>query len=164
MKAIRQPLSAGSWLLLSVLGFVVGGLSIHSAMQYASAAPTERTTTAHGVSMHLHHQTIFSFKVFKYYSCSYSFTVDSVSYSGYSGHEDCPQRGSEDSIKGKLSDTDQVLLIPNVTVYYNPANPSMNSLIEFSATSERYYQDAKLLIGIALLINLPLVFWRCLRL
>jgi hypothetical protein len=158
MKARQQSLSAGSWFILSLLGFAVGGLNIHRATQYASAAPKERTTAANDVSMHLHYHTFFYFKISKYYTCSYSFTVDGVSYSGYSGHEDCPQPGADDSIKGKFSDIDRVLIIPNATVYYNPVNPSMNSLIEFSVTSKRYYQDAKLLIGIALLINLPLVF------
>jgi hypothetical protein len=71
---------------------------------------------------------------------------------------DCSQQGAYDSIKAKLSNTVRVLPIPNATVYYDPANPSLNSLTEFSARSKFEYRGAIGGIGIGLFICLPLVF------
>jgi hypothetical protein len=71
---------------------------------------------------------------------------------------DCSQQGAYDSIKAKLSNTVRVLPIPNATVYYDPANPSLNSLTEFSARSKFEYRRAIGGIGIGLFICLPLVF------
>jgi hypothetical protein len=144
------------WLFLSLLAFVVGGLSFHRATLYADAVPTERTTTTYDASMRMRYHNLSFIRLDKYYTCSYDFMADGVSYRG---NGDCTQLSSVDSIKGKLSDTVPVLTAPNITVYYDPSNPSLNSPTEFSARSKAEYRDAILWTSIGTFINLPLIFW-----
>jgi hypothetical protein len=154
--SVGRHFGRGSWFVLSLLLFAGGGFSIHRANQYAGAAPAESTTTTDGMFIHKHYRSyLATSKHYEYFTCSYEFNVDGVSYSG---DESCPQRGADDSIKEKLSDTVPDLPGPNATVYYDPANPSMHSLKEFSAKSEAEYQSATALISLAFFINLPYVF------
>jgi len=79
-------------LILSILVFVCIGTCIYKAREYARAAPNERTTTAHVVSVY---HSVFRGLRFNYYSCSYNFSVDG---SLYVGLRDCPQWIIDDAI------------------------------------------------------------------
>lgn len=154
----KRPFTSRAWLFLSLVGFAIGSFNIYKGLQYASAVPTEKTTKADNASITVYYQTLFSFKVFKGYRCTYDFFIEGVSYKIFSGHETCSIPDTDDSMNGDATDTNMVISRPNATVYYDPANPSTNSLIDFGATSKGYYRAARLSIGFALFINLPLVF------
>ncbi|MGD0860297.1 MAG: hypothetical protein ABR912_13410 [Terracidiphilus sp.] len=139
----------GRWMLLLILLFAVGGFCIRGAMQYASATSTERNATTYNASMHMRYHNFYFVRLSKYYTCSYDFMVEGVSYSGYG---DCTQLTVDGSIKGKFSDSVQVLPIQNITVYYDPANPSLNSPTEFSARSKAEYRNAMLPMGVIVII------------
>jgi hypothetical protein len=133
-----------------ILAFVWSGVGIHRARQYAGAVLTERTTTTHEVYMHMDYH-VFYFRISKYYTCSYDFEIDGASYSG---DEDCSQLRAEDSIKTELSDTVRELPGSMAIVYYDPADPSTNSLTEFSAKSGDEYRAVRLPIGFGVIILL----------
>lgn len=145
----------GRWLFLSILGFVLGGLSIYRATQYASASPIEKTTTAYDASMRMNYHTFAFIRLSKHYTCSYDFMVEGVSYSG---DGDCTQLSVDDSIKRKFSDSVRVLPIQNLTVYYDPSNPSLNSLTEFRVRSKVEYRMAIGGIALGIFMNMPLIF------
>ncbi len=133
-------------LILSILVFGCAGICIYKAREFASAAPSERTTTAHVVSEEHH---IFRYLRFNFYSCNYNFGVDGSFYIGLS---DCPQGIADDAVKGMSSDSAGASTGASATVYYDPADPSVNSLLEFSAASENAYRDAVPWIGLGALI------------
>jgi hypothetical protein len=123
-------------LILSILVFFCVGICIYKAKEFANSVSSERTTTAQVVSVY---HSIFRGLRFNYYSCSYNFSVDGVFYVGLS---DCPQRIADDAAKGMYSGSAGELARTNVTVYYNSVDPSVNSLLEFSAASEIEYRVA----------------------
>jgi hypothetical protein len=140
-----------------MLFFFCAGIRIYTAREFASAAPSERTTTAHVVSVEHH---IFRYLRFNFYSCTYSFNVERFFYVGVS---DCPQWIAHDAVSGKYSDSAWTPAGANATVYYDPADPSVNSLLGFSAASENAYRDAVPCIGIGALIIFFFVFERLLE-
>jgi hypothetical protein len=144
----------GRWLLLTAVAFACCGYCIYRAVQYGGAAPGERTTTSYDVRINYRWSHSF-FLFYYYYTCQYNFSVDGASYSG---HVNCPDPAIDDSIKGKMVGQSGSLPIANAVVYYNPANPSMSGLIDFSATSENYYRDAALWTFIGLSIGLLFVY------
>lgn len=127
--------SSHSLVLLILVSAVVGTL-IYNAKQFAKAAQHEETTSAYYVNMQ--YQLFRGFR-FNYYRCDYNFKVDGVSYSG---HGDCPQRGSDSPTNGQLAAYAGTATSADAIVYYDPADPSINSLLTFDATSKRNYQDA----------------------
>ncbi|MFY9854885.1 MAG: DUF3592 domain-containing protein [Terracidiphilus sp.] len=143
---------AGPSLILLVALIVCGGSCIYSARQFARAEPNEKTAAAHVVSVEHH---IFRYFRSNFYSCSYNFSVDG---SFYVENEDCPQGISDDAANGKYSDSAGALMEANATVYYDPADPSVNSLLEFNAASESYYRQATSLICVGALIIFFFVF------
>jgi hypothetical protein len=145
----------GRWMIMSILAFVVGGFSLYRATQYAGFESTARTTTAYHVFMRLKYHNFAFIKLSKYYTCRYDFTVEGVYYSGFG---DCTQLSAGDSLKKSFSDSIQVLPMPDLTVYYNPADPSLNSLTEFGAKSKAEYRDGIRWISLGLIINLPLIY------
>jgi len=147
---------AGRSLILSILVFVCAGICVYKAREYASAAPNERTTTAHVVSVY---HSIFRGLRFNYYSCSYNFSVDG---SLYIGLRDCPQWIIDDAAKEKYLGSGTVPTGTDATVYYDPADPSVNSLLKFSAASENEYRVATPWIGIGVLIIFFFIFGRLL--
>lgn len=126
----------GRSLILSILFFFCACICISKAREFASAAPSERTTTAHVYSVEHH---IFRYLRSNFYSCSYNFSVDGVFDIGLS---DCPQEIADDAVKGKYSDSSGASMGVNATIYYDPADPSVNSLLEFSVASENAYRAA----------------------
>jgi len=71
----------------------------------------------------------------------------------YQGHGICPKQ-TDHSVTGTLENLAGILQKTSVTVYYDPANPTFNSMMEFGAKSVYDYKKAKLsfLAGAALLI------------
>jgi hypothetical protein len=133
---LSRKTGAGSSLLLSILFFVCASICISKAREFASAVPSERTTTAHVYSVEHH---IFRFLRSNFYSCSYNFSVDGAFDIGLS---DCPQGIADNAVKGMYSDFGRASTGVNTTVYYDPADPSVNSLLEFRAASENAYRAA----------------------
>lgn len=147
---------AGRSLILSILVFVCVGICVYKAREYASAAPNERTTTAHVVSIY---HSIFRGLRFNYYSCSYNFSIDG---SLYVGLRDCPQWIIDDAVRGKYLASGTVPTGTDATVYYAPADPSVNSLLEFNAESQIVYRSAVPWIGLSALIIFFFIFGRLL--
>jgi len=127
---------AGRSLLLPILVFVCASTCIYEAREYASAIPNERTTTAHVVSVDY---SIFRGLRFNYYSCSYYFRVNG---SLYFGRRDCPQWIIDNAVKGKYLGFGMVPEGTDATIYYDSADPSVNSLLEFRAESGIAYRTA----------------------
>lgn len=147
---------AGRFFLLLTLAFVCAGICVFKAREFASAAANERTTVAHVVSVY---HSIFRGLRFNYYSCSYNFTIDGSLYIGLS---DCPQWIIDDAIKERYLGSGAVPSGTDATVYYAPADPSVNSLLEFSAASQIANRCAVPWIGLGALIVLPFIFGRML--
>jgi hypothetical protein len=147
---------SGRSLLLLIVVFVCAGICVYQAREYAIAAPTERTTTAHVISVY---HSIFRSLRFDYYSCSYNFSIDG---SLYIGLRDCPQWIIDEVGKGKYLGSGTVLTGTDATVYYDPSDPSVNSLLEFSAESQILYRCTAPWVGIGALIVLFFVFGRLL--
>jgi hypothetical protein len=105
------------------------------------------------------HHSIFRRLRFNYYSCSYNFSIDG---SFYFGLGDCPQAIADDAVKGKYSGSAAASTGADATVYYDPADRSVNSLLEFSAASESEYRAAVPWIGVGVLIIFFFVFGRLL--
>ena len=127
------------WAGLSAARSIATVSSGASAKQFASAAPSERTTTVPDEYMHCRKTYDIIGVVLRgsKYSCSYSFNVDETSYDGQAY---CAQPSAA------------------ATVYYDSADPSLNSLLEFSAASEQEYREAALWIGVLTLFILFFIF------
>jgi hypothetical protein len=141
--------------MLAVLVVVGAGVITHRAREFASAAQNERTTTAHIFSVR--HNMLRGLR-FNYYSCNYTFTVNG---SFHLGLADCPQMIVDDAIKRAQSGSTDTAG-PDATVYYDPANPALNSLLEFSAASKNDYRIAAPWICIIALIIYFFFFGRLL--
>ncbi len=145
-----MPFRKAHSLILAVLVFFIAGSFIYKSRKFASAAPRERASTAQDVSIYHH---VFRGLRFNYYSCTYNFSVDGSFHIGLS---DCPQGIADDVVKGRASAE------ANATVYYDPTDPSVNSLLEFSAASENAYRVALPWIGFGVLIIFFFAFGRLL--
>jgi hypothetical protein len=144
------------WSMLPIVAFVGAGFCIYQARQYASAAPNERTTTAHVVTVY---HSIFRSLRFNYYSCSYNFTLDG---SLHTGLRDCPQWIVDDAIKGGYLGSGTAPTGTDATVYYDPTDPSVNSLLEFSAERQIWYRWAVPWVGLGALFMFFFAFGRLL--
>lgn len=140
------------WLFLWLMALVCAGICIYQAKEYAGAAPSERTTTAQLVSVY--HSVFRGFR-FNYYSCSYNFTVDG---SLYIGLRDCPQWIVDDAVNRKYLDSGAVPIGTRATAYYDPTDPSVNSLLEFSTESQIEYRTAIPWIGLGASIFIFFIF------
>ena len=71
----------------------------------------------------------------------------------YAGHGICPEQ-TDRSVKGTLENLAGLLQNQSVTVYYDPADPTTNSMMEFGAKSAYDNKKANLsiLAGVVLLI------------
>ena len=142
--------------MLAVLVIVGAGFITHRAREFAGAVQNERTTTGHIFSVQ---HNIFHGLRFNYYSCNYTFTVDSSLYLGLS---DCPQMVVEDAGNRTKSGSIDTSTGTDATVYYDPAKPSLNSLLEFRAASKNDYRIAMPWIGMGALMTLSFLFGRVL--
>jgi hypothetical protein len=143
---------SGRFLLLSIFFFFLGGKCIKYAVRYAGAAASESTTTSHDMQINYYAEIIHADYHFK---CDYNFSVDGASYSG---GVVCEKSIVDEAIRGKRLGQSGSLPIPNAVVYYNPADPSMNSLKEFSAMSEDDYRMGAGLIGVGV-FTIVFVVW-----
>lgn len=130
----RWKSGAGRSLILSVGVFVCVFLGIHKARQFANAAPRERMAAARDVSRRYYPEYGLRFN---FYSCSYGFIVAGEPYVG---RGDCPQLSASDGSSPILWDSGGTLVGANVAVYYDPAEPSLSSLVDFSTMSRREYR------------------------
>ncbi|MGA3161101.1 MAG: hypothetical protein ABSC77_07775 [Terracidiphilus sp.] len=148
-------------LLASLFLFTLGGFGIHFAMQYAALAQRERTTeadvTRYRSSIHTKGSQNKSINLSNFstrYGCSYNFSVDGESYSS-SGN--ISELSVDDSIKAELQKYTDVPLRFSATVYYDPSNPSINSLTEYGAMSVDQYRMATILICIGVIFDIFVV-------
>jgi hypothetical protein len=138
--------------LLPLVAFVVFGcVDIHKATQFTGAIPTETTTIARNVYMH---QRRYFYNLLPIDNCRYDFSVGDRSFRGDGV---CPNISTYDSIKAKLSNSVRDLPGPDATVYYDPVDPSINSLTEFSARSETEYRNGIGWIGLGSVCSFPFV-------
>jgi hypothetical protein len=147
MSASARSL-VGSLLLASVIALAYGCLCIYTARRDIALAQNESSTTGQAT---LHPRSRNS-SLFNPVRCDYTFIVDG---SFYWGHGMCPEQ-TDHSLKGTLQNLAGILQNQTVTVYYDPANPGTNSLMEFGAKSEYDYRKAKLSFagGVAFLLIL----------
>ena len=138
-------------LILLIAVFICAGFRIYNAGQLARAAPNEKTAAAHVVSVEHH---VFRYLRFNFYSRGYTFSVDG---SFYVENQECPHGIADDAARGKYSDAGTSMDI-NATVYYDPTDPSVNSLLEFNTESESYYRQAVTLSCVGGLIIFFFVF------
>jgi hypothetical protein len=133
-------------ILLSILAFAYGGLCIYKARRDVVLAQNEGATTGQA---YLHPRSKNP-NIFDSLRCDYIFTVNGNDYNGYGI---CPKQ-TDHSVKGALENLAGLLQNQSVTVYYDPANPETNSMMEFGAKSVYDYNKAKLsfVTGVALLI------------
>lgn len=134
-------------ILLSVFAFAYGGLCIYTARRARALAHNEGTTTG---QVRVHDQSKKP-DAFDFMRCDYAFWVNGLHYQG---HGICP-RQTDHSVTGTLENLAGILQKTSVTVYYDPADPTFNSMTEFGAKSVYDYKKAKLsfLAGAALLIS-----------
>lgn len=132
--------------ILALLIFLAAGFSLYQARQYSSAAPNAKTMTAHVSSVH---HSIFRGLRFNYYSCSYDFSVNG---SLIFGLRDCPQWIIDDAVKGNHLGYAANWAGRDAVVYYDPANPSRNSLLDFRTQSQIAYRVAMPWVALAGLI------------
>jgi hypothetical protein len=145
MSASSRSL-AGALVLLSLLAFADGGLCIREAKRDIAVAPNE--STALGVA-HLHSQSTKS-DIFDSLRCDYIFNVNGSDYYGYGI---CPKQ-TDHSVRGTTEILAGLLPNPNVTVYYDPADPSFNGMMEFVAKSAYDYKKAKIAFGVGVVLLL----------
>jgi hypothetical protein len=142
----------GSAFLLSLCAFAYGGLCMYSAKHDLTLAKTEVMTSGQA---YLHHQRKNS-DIFDSLRCDYTFMVNLRPYSGYGI---CPAQ-TDHSVKGAIENLAGLLQNQKVTVYYDPADPTTNSMIEFGARSA--YDNGKanlsILVGVVLLIVVGIIY------
>lgn len=133
MKSILGSLALG---LLLALAY--GALSLYQASRDNAIAPNEATATAY---IHQHYGTSAN-HASNTLRCDYSFSVNGTPYVG---HSPCSTAGST---KEALEDLAGLRPDTNSTVYYDPNDPTTNSLVEFGARVGDDYMRAK--VGFAL--------------
>jgi hypothetical protein len=126
--------SLGSSLgLLSILAFTYAGLCFYTARRDSGLAQNETTTTGQAQVRRLPKNR----NPFDYLRCDYNFMVNGSFYQGYGI---CPNQ-SDPSVKGALENFAGLLHNQKVTVYYDPADPTLSSMMEFGVESA--YNDKK---------------------
>ncbi|MGD0729657.1 MAG: hypothetical protein ABR956_00230 [Terracidiphilus sp.] len=121
----------GKLIPAGMLLIILSALLFYASSEENSAAKNESTTIA-DVTRTYAYKTLESNTTLTNIVCNYSFTVDGKIYRG-SG---CPSGGLTIPIKNQIMDRigqrDQF----KATVYYDPNNPSTNSLSEYSSSSK----------------------------
>jgi phosphate/sulfate permease len=132
--------------LFSILAFVYSGLCLYTARRDIALAPNESTTTGQAQVRRQSKNR----NPFDYLRCDYTFMVNGSFYRGYGI---CPNQ-SDPSVKGALENFAGLLQNQRVTVYYDPADPTLNSMMEFDVESAYDYKKAKLysIVGVVLLV------------
>ena len=144
MKSFR-----GRMFLLSVLAFIVGAGEIYTAKRDLVLATSERST--HGIAKFDPQRKISTDTLFNTLTlrCDFSFEVDG---SPYTGHEICPKQISTSPKSSPMDYVGGPVL--EVTVYYDPTDPTTNSMMDFGTKSRWDSTKAKLFIiaGFVLLL------------
>jgi hypothetical protein len=131
----------GSVALAAFLALVYGGICLYEVGQDAGLAANEVRTTA---QIRVHPEASNS-QPLDALRCDYNFSVNGVPYVG---HGMCPVQEDEPSLKGLVLDAAGVLQKSSVTVYYDPADPSTNSMTEFGAKQAVDGLRAKVSLGL----------------
>jgi len=131
MKSILGTLALG---LLLALAY--GALSLYKVSRDKAIAPNEGTVP--DVYMQRYNSQTSGPN-----RCVYSFNVDG---NPYGGRGNCPIDGSAKDVAEDLAG-----LRPSstATVYYDPSDPSTNSLVDFSVKAGVDYMKAKVAFGLA---------------
>lgn len=142
----------GSALLLSLLAFAYGGLCIYSAKRDVALAKIEATASGQA---YLHPQGRNP-NFLDALRCDYQFTVNNRPYTG---HGRCPAQ-TDHSAVGVAENLAGLLQDPRVTVYYDPADPSTNSMMEFGAKTayDNKMANLSILAGVALLLAVTIAY------
>jgi hypothetical protein len=148
----RSRSLGGSAFLLSLLAFAYGGLCIYSAKRDITLAKNEATASGQA---YLHPQGKNP-DIVDALRCDYTFKVNDLPYAG---HGICPKQ-TDHSVKGTLENMAGLLQNQSVTVYYDPADPTTNSMMEFGAKSafDNKRADLSILAGVVLLLVVGVVY------
>lgn len=148
----------GGLLLLAAFCFLAASFPVSRAIRYANAASSERAASTE----HLFIRYSSNFKLWKSngvsYSgwyCKYDFTAADGASHNSSGA--CPQWIVEAAQKTGL---DPAQVAARTSVFYDPNNPSINSLLDFHTARRSSLQDAVPSIGLGTLLALLFVFAR----
>jgi hypothetical protein len=139
----------GRMTLLSVLLLLLGAWEIYTAKLDLGLTANERTTRGtvkFDPQRKNDSDTLFNTLTLR---CDFYFEVDG---GPYVGHEICPKQMIATS---KSSPMDYVGgPVQSVTVYYDPSNPSTNSMMDFTTRSKWDFTKAKLFIIVGFLLLL----------
>lgn len=134
----------GSMILVSLIALAYGGTCIYTARQDTALAGNEGTASAQ-VFLQPPSQT----RPWASSRCDYTFSVNGNLYPGYGM---CPQQDAAHPAKAVLPGPDGVFQNSSATVYFDPANPSTNSLVEFGVKAEGDYLRGKVSVAVGLAI------------
>jgi len=137
---------SGSLVLLSLLAFGYGGLCIYTAKRDIALAPNESVASGQA---RFHPQSKDP-NIFDSLRCDYTFSANG---NYYNGHGFCPKQ-TDHSATATVEILAGVLPNANVTVYYDPADPTFNSMIAFVAKSAYDYKKAKIAFGVGVVLLL----------
>ena len=137
----------GRMTLLSLLLLLLGAWEIYAAKIDLGLTASERTTRGtvkFDPQRRNNSDTLFNTLTLR---CDFYFEVDG---SPYAGHEICPKQMTASS---KSSPMDYLGgPVQSVTVYYDPSNPSTNTMMDFATKSKWDSTKAKLFIVAGLLL------------
>jgi hypothetical protein len=146
----------GRMILLSVVLLIGGAVEIYMArrdLALATSAGSTQGVVKFDPERKNSSDTIFNTLTAR---CDFSFFVDGRPYAG---HEICPKQIITAPKTSPLDYLGGPVL--NVTVYYDPSDPTTNSMMDFGTKSRWDFTKAKLFIvgGLALLLLSLLSIW-----
>jgi hypothetical protein len=133
---------AGGLVIGAMALFALGISSFVRSGHDATLAASQKITTAKGTQSYTTTRDS-SGNTHSHHDCIYNFKVDGVPYNG----TDCPADDPNESLGNQLLDGFKGPQQFTATVYYDPADPSTNSLSEFAARSGYDNQMGILFIG-----------------
>lgn len=146
MNAGRRSLSATA-AILSGLAFVYGLWCVYLSHRDLVIAKSEMSTI--GVAKFEPKSNGSSiFDLLDDLQCRYYFSVEGRPYSG---HELCPQQTKGASTTSPMGAVGG--LVMNVTVFYDPTNPTRNSMMDFSAKSAWDSRKAMIFIAVGVVLS-----------
>ncbi|MGD0736486.1 MAG: DUF3592 domain-containing protein [Terracidiphilus sp.] len=138
---------AGGLILGAFALFALGITSFVHSGRDASLAANQRMSTAQGTKTYTTTRDS-SGHTHSHIDCAYHFKVDETLYNG----NDCPADDPTESFGKHLLDEYAGPQKFTATVYYDPTDPSTNSLTEFAARSGYDNQMGILFIGVGIIL------------
>lgn len=133
MKSILGTLALGLFLSLAY-----GALGLYEVSRDKAIAPNQAMASAY-----IHHHYGGSGNHPSSYRCDYTFQAGGNTYVGQGT---CPAAGTAKELLEGLAGVDS----STGTIYYDPNDPSYNSLVDFSVKADDDYMKAKVGFGLAL--------------